>query len=198
METIRTPKQQRAIETKQRILQAGYALFAEKGYYSTNTAEIAKRAGVSTGIVYGYFRDKRDILIDVLDVYVDEAYRPIFAVLDGVAAPLDIPSIVPEVLDAAVRTHRDHAAMHETLHALTSSDEAVCGKFMALESEITHRMADSLVKAGYRGDHLFERIHWAMASTQSFAHECVFDAHEYIDYTAMRRIVEGALINLFL
>ncbi len=197
MESIRTPKQQRAIDTKNRIIRAGYELFAQKGYYNTNTAEIAKQAGVSTGIVYGYFHDKRDILIDVLDIYIDQAYAPIFAVLDQFVAPLDFGTVLPQVLDAAVKVHRDNAAMHETLHALTSQDKAVEDKFLALEEEVTSRMTAALQEAGYHSDHLFEKVHWAMDSVQSFAHECVFDQHGYIDYDALRSIVESTLLNLF-
>ena len=65
---VREPRQERAIEKKNKIIKAGYELFSEVGYYGTNTAEIAKRAGVSTGIVYGYFQDKRDILLSVLEI----------------------------------------------------------------------------------------------------------------------------------
>ena len=50
---VRQPRQERSIEKKNKIIEAGYQLFSEVGYYGTNTAEIAKRAGVSTGIVYG-------------------------------------------------------------------------------------------------------------------------------------------------
>ena len=53
---IREPKQERSIEKKNRIVRAGFELFSKVGYYNTNTAEIAKLAGVSTGIVYGYFK----------------------------------------------------------------------------------------------------------------------------------------------
>ena len=60
---IREPQQERSIEKKNRIIEAGYELFSEISYYGTNTQEIAKRAGVSTGIVYGYFKDKRDKFI---------------------------------------------------------------------------------------------------------------------------------------
>ena len=56
---IRQPVQERANEKKQKIIEAGYKLFAENGYYNTNTQEIAKAAGVSTGIVYSYFKDKK-------------------------------------------------------------------------------------------------------------------------------------------
>ena len=46
--TVREPKQERSIEKKNKIIKAGYDLFSEVGYYNTNTAQIAKKAGVST------------------------------------------------------------------------------------------------------------------------------------------------------
>ena len=54
---IRKPIQKRSIEKKGKIIESGFELICEKGYYNTNTAEIAKNAGVSTGIVYQYFKD---------------------------------------------------------------------------------------------------------------------------------------------
>ena len=41
---IREPVQKRSIEKKQKIIQAGFELICKKGYYNTNTAEIAKAA----------------------------------------------------------------------------------------------------------------------------------------------------------
>lgn len=40
---IRIPKQQRAIDKKERIIKAGFDLICKNGYYNTNTAEIAKK-----------------------------------------------------------------------------------------------------------------------------------------------------------
>ena len=68
---IRQPVQQRSIETKRKIITAGYFLFAKNGFFKTNTAQIAKEAQVSTGIVYGYFQDKKDILKEVINEYVE-------------------------------------------------------------------------------------------------------------------------------
>ena len=134
---------------------------------------------------------------DYLARHVEQAFSPVFAVLDGLAAPLDVAKVLPLVLDAAVESHRDNAAMHNTLHALASSDKAVGDKFMSLEEEVTRRMAEALQNAGYHGDHLYEKVHWAMDSIQSFAHECVFDQHAYIDYDVLRRYVEATLNDLF-
>ena len=66
---IREPIQKRSIQKKESIISKGFELICQKGYYNTNTAEIAKAAGVSTGIVYQYFKDKHDILIAGLEKY---------------------------------------------------------------------------------------------------------------------------------
>jgi AcrR family transcriptional regulator len=62
----RTPVQKRGIETKKRIIEAGEALFTEKGYHKTNALEIAARAGVATGSFYSYFNNKKEVLIEVI------------------------------------------------------------------------------------------------------------------------------------
>mgnify|MGYP002970216084 CR=1 FL=1 len=41
---IRKPIQKRSIEKKEKIIQSGFELICKKGYYNTNTAEIAKAA----------------------------------------------------------------------------------------------------------------------------------------------------------
>ena len=74
---IREPVQKRSIETKDKIIEAGFELICNDGYYNTNTAKIAKKAGVSTGIVYQYFKDKRDIFLVGLERYADHIFYPI-------------------------------------------------------------------------------------------------------------------------
>ena len=150
-ENIREPKQKRSIEKKERIIRAGYDLFAKKGYFSTNTAEIAKEAGVSTGIVYGYFHDKRDILLEALDIYVRTVFTPILSLLDGVS-DLDFDKLIPHVIDLGVAAHRENAAMHRTLHALSAEDELVSARFAELEKEMTQKVSARLSSLGYDPD----------------------------------------------
>lgn len=194
---VREPRQERSIEKKNRIIEAGYELFSEVGYYGTNTAEIAKRAGVSTGIVYGYFQDKRDILISVLSIYVDNVFKPILELFNKLSSPVDFNSLAPAVLDLVIKTHKKNGKIHEALHALSSSDEAVGTKFLSLEDDITFKIAEVLSSLGEKIDHSLEKIHYAMDIIQSFSHEIVFDKHEYIDYDFMREIVINTLIAIF-
>ena len=193
---IREPRQERSIEKKNRIIRAGYELFSEVGYYNTNTAEIAKRAGVSTGIVYGYFRDKKDILTAVLSLYMDKICEPIFGMFDDISAG-GIREVIPKILDSVIVAHRDYAKIHEALHSMTHTDDEVNAAFIKLEDEITLRLEAALSEAGIGLDAPRERIHFAMDVIQSFAHEYVYDHHEYIDYAKMRGIVTETLYALF-
>lgn len=192
---IREPKQKRSIETKKKIVQAAYKLFSEVGYYATNTAEIAKAAGVSTGIVYGYFKDKRDILLDVSEIYIAKVYEPLLKILDTLS-DADATTLVSQVLNGAIQAHKKNKKMHESLHALTHTDEAVNAKFIALEDDITHQFYTKLVAIGYREDGLIEKVHLSMNVVQSFCHEYVYDKHAYIDYEKMRAYVQNVLVDL--
>ena len=194
---VREPQQERSIEKKNRIINAGYELFSEVGYYGTNTAEIAKRAGVSTGIVYGYFQDKRDILICVLEIYIEKVFEPILKAFDKFTAPIDFNKIIPQIIDLTIKTHKKHAKMHEVLHSLASTDEAVNSQFIALEDDITKKIADKLSSLGADIENSMEKIHFAMDIIQSFSHEYIYDKHEYIDYFIMRDMVIKTIINLF-
>ena len=194
---VRQPQQERSIEKKNKIIEAGYQLFSEVGYYGTNTAEIAKRAGVSTGIVYGYFLDKRDILICVLELYVNKVFQPYFKMFEKITPPVDFKAVIEKTIEQTIKTHKQNRKMHEVLHSLASSDEAVNAKFIHLEDEITIKISKKLAELNVNVVNSVEKIHFAMDIVQSFAHEYVFDKHEYIDYIVMRDIVTKTLTDLF-
>ncbi len=194
---VRQPRQERSIEKKNKIIQAGYELFSEVGYYGTNTAEIAKRAGVSTGIVYGYFQDKRDILICVLEIYIERVIEPILKIFDKLASPIEYEEVVPKTVDEVIKIHKRNRKIHEALHSLASTDEAVGAKFIELEDEITKKIASKLSALNENVENPLEKIHFAMNLVQTFSHEYVFDKHEYIDYFVMREMVTKTIINLF-
>ena len=54
-----------------------------KGYHNINTIDIAKEANVSTGIIYQYFNDKRDIFIEGVKDYADNIMFPMINIMDN-------------------------------------------------------------------------------------------------------------------
>lgn len=194
---VREPKQERSIEKKNKIIQAGYELFSEAGYYGTNTQEIAKRAGVSTGIVYGYFKDKRDILICVLNIYIERVSKSLMDIMHDLRAPLDFKKAASSVVQKTIEMHTENAKLHNALHSLSATDELVQNEFIALETRITERISCRLKELGVPEKALIEKVHIAMNLVQSFAHEYVFDNHEYINYSVMREIVITSVAKMF-
>ena len=194
---VRLPRQERAIEKKNKIINAGYELFSEVGYYGTNTAEIAKRAGVSTGIVYGYFSDKRDIMICVLEIYLDKVVAPLLKFFDKLKAPLNLEEIVSTVINEVIKIHKRNNKIHEALHSLSGSDEAVNSKFIELEDNLTLKISQALINLGLSSENIHEKVHFAMGILQDFAHEYVYDKHEYIDDFVMREMVCSMICKIF-
>jgi len=53
--------------TREKIIAAARALFAERGYEGATIRDIAKAAGMSTGAVFASFTDKSDLFIDIAE-----------------------------------------------------------------------------------------------------------------------------------
>lgn len=58
--------QRRKQDRPQEISEAAYAVFAEKGYAAARVEEVAKRAGVSKGLLYLYFKTKEELFKAVI------------------------------------------------------------------------------------------------------------------------------------
>src|SRR5215217_5847278 len=49
------------------ILRAAIDVFAERGYFNAQVADVARAAGVAAGTVYLYFKSKDDLLISIFE-----------------------------------------------------------------------------------------------------------------------------------
>ena len=62
----RPRNRRRKEERPQEITEAAFQAFAEKGYTATRVEEVAKRAGVSKGLLYLYFKTKEELFKAVI------------------------------------------------------------------------------------------------------------------------------------
>lgn len=104
MDKTRIPKQQRSQETKKRIEQAAFRLFSKKGIHGTNSKEITEKAGVSIGSFYAYFKNKKQLLLEILENFLNQAYMTIWKDLGGYTVDQltrdDVRSIIVNVFGA--------------------------------------------------------------------------------------------------
>jgi AcrR family transcriptional regulator len=66
---------QRSKVTRDKLVAAGRALFAERGYAAVGTEEIVRAAGVTRGALYHQFRDKEALFAAVVEEVEGEATR---------------------------------------------------------------------------------------------------------------------------
>ncbi len=67
----------------QEITQAALAAFAENGYAATRVDEVAKRAGVSKGLLYLYFKTKEELFKAVIRSFVVPRIDALTSMIDS-------------------------------------------------------------------------------------------------------------------
>jgi len=58
-------------EKYQKIIQAATKVFAQKGFYNSKVADVAREANVADGTIYLYFKNKDDLLISIFENSMD-------------------------------------------------------------------------------------------------------------------------------
>ena len=197
---IREPIQKRSIEKKEKIIQAGFELICKKGYYNTNTAEIAKVAGVSTGIVYQYFKDKHDILIEGIRLYANSIFYPMLLIAnENIKTNINkenISSILRDMIDKFIKNHKLSKTAHEEIIAMTHSDQEVAKIFHDSEMEMANKVTALLLENGFESENLSEKVHVSIGMIDNLCHEIVYHKHKELDYNKMIDIVAETITNM--
>jgi AcrR family transcriptional regulator len=109
--TAKAPKRARGVQRVAELLDAGAALFADKGYDATTMTEIAQRAGASIGSLYQFFPSK-DVLAEALFSRYVEHVASLLEELGKRAPGLSPRRLADRLVDLMldVRSDRDAAA----------------------------------------------------------------------------------------
>lgn len=122
----RIPVQKRGIKTRSRIIDAGMALFAEKGYHNTNAIEIAARAGVGTGTFYSYFNNKKEVMIRGIKRFYKQAVDMIIDVtLTRIFDPSNSREFIRFMLQTLILAHDMEPALHKNISAMMLLDKDI-------------------------------------------------------------------------
>lgn len=194
---IREPVQKRSIEKKEKIIKAGFELICEKGYYNTNTAEIAKTAGVSTGIVYQYFKDKHDILVEGIKKYASDIFYPMLNVTTNIKIDKNnLDKILRNMINAFIENHKLSQVAHEEIMSMTHSDKEIAEFFQENEMAMTKNISNVLLKNGFNSSNLDEKVHIAIHLIDDLCHEIVYHKHKDLNYDVMIDLVIENILNL--
>ena len=105
------------------ILRAAIDVFAERGFFNAQVADVARAAGVASGTVYLYFRGKDDLLVSIFEQTMGEAIADGRACAGSVGHPV-------EQLRAIARVHLDRMGRDRSLAIVFQVELRQSTKFM--------------------------------------------------------------------
>lgn len=193
---IREPKQQRAIKKKEKIIEAGFELICQNGYYNTNTSQIAKKAGVSTGIIYQYFKDKYDIFMVALEKYGDDIFFPMLKIKNNKFNINDFEHIMRNMIKHYIKNHKVSKIAHEEIMAMVHSDKRVAEYYYKRELDMTDSIKNLLIQNNFKDDNLYEKVHIMIGMIDNLCHEIIYHQHPNMNYDIMTDIVIKNIKNL--
>jgi AcrR family transcriptional regulator len=161
----RRPKGDKRQRTRTRLLDAALSLTREKGFDRTTLQDVAGRAGMTTGAIYGNFRN-REALFMALAERQWAPVRPVFAPGSGFAEKMRAVSeavlaSIPDRRDAAVGalTFRAYALSHEDIRRQVTDSmargfdggaawfEAVCAEGeLPMPADVLVRVINALIE----------------------------------------------------
>src|SRR5436190_12253831 len=114
----RKPKGDKRDRTRATLLESARAMVRQKGYARTTLEAVARRAGMTTGAIYGNFKNR-----DELFVALGQAYWP---------------PVVPKVAPGATFAEAMHAIAKATLAAVHDRTPVAVGRLTGIAYALTH------------------------------------------------------------
>ena len=130
-------------EVTERLLDAAIDVFAERGFEAARVAEIARRAGLTTGAIYARWPGKRDLIVAAVHHITSEFMQAFTTITDS---PAEEVTAVLSADPASVRNARVSDVMLEALVSARRDDS-----FRAAVSDAMGNEAARLSAAVSRG-----------------------------------------------
>ena len=123
-------RQRNKLDKQRRIVAAATALFQEKGFEDTTTAEIATAAGIGAGTLYLYVESKEELLVSAFVNVAGEAWTEAFELVDRSASVVDqIMTLLLHVTDYHEADRRLARSFFKELPYVSRSGRAGTGAF---------------------------------------------------------------------
>jgi AcrR family transcriptional regulator len=116
-------------QTRARLIATAAQIFNSVPYWETDSNQIAKAAGYSTGTFYRHFKDKREIFIAAYREWVAEEWASVERRIEPGQSPGES---IDRAADALIEHHRRWRVFRGNLRALVTYDDEI--------RELTHTL----------------------------------------------------------
>lgn len=128
--------------TRAALIEAANAVIGEKGFDRASLAEIAARAGMTRGAVYGNFKDKEELFLAIVASHWQPAVPPF---VPGASLKAQMRTLGRSVAQQA-QARRRYAAAATSFQLYTLTHEAMRARMTIQNAQLYRRFAKELLR----------------------------------------------------
>ncbi len=168
-------RQRRAAETRERLLRAALALFAERGYADVTVADITEAADVGKGTFFNYFPSKEHVLMAFGELQVGKLAAALARVRAGAGAAETLrglpfvmaeePGRSPKLISSVFAAHYSNDVVREMFARKQAQGRAILKEIVRLgqkRSEIRSDADPAELALGFQQSFFGTLVMWAM------------------------------------
>ena len=166
-------------QKREAVVEAAFELFLKRGFHSTTTRDIARRAGISAGAPFTYFKDKEEILFHIVSKEQDLATEQLITTLSRQIAEATYYDTDPEEVFKTVFTTWLHAvdvlrryillAYQETKSLNTETQRALMARERRLQALIGEAIRYGAERGRFSRDNIALKDHNIMVLGHAWA-----------------------------
>ncbi len=121
--------------SRKAILEAAFELFAKKGFHNTSVEQIRKKAGVSKGLVYNYFKKKEDLMERIIMLKIEEGealMKEIFDMTDSRAKLKAMIDLSIKYLEEDLKEIQFLIGLSLQLHDFPKLEEIILARYSSM------------------------------------------------------------------
>ena len=193
---MKEPIQKRSIETRNKLMKTAIKLYADKGYHNVTVDEVASSAGLSTGVAYRYFKNKKDLLLATIQ-YAYVNIKDMAHMEDNLFMTFSTEEEkLAYIMDKFVMLHQKYYDFHEVLEGLKHSDPDVKELYDQIENSAMDEVINRMKLFLPSEKNLPEKVHLAVSMLETYCHMRLDEQYKTIDFSFVKQEIIKTIVRL--
>lgn len=193
---MKEPIQKRSIETRNKLMKTAIKLYADKGYHNVTVDEVASSAGLSTGVAYRYFKNKKDLLLATIQ-YAYVNIKDMAHMEDNLFMTFSTEEEkLAYIMDKFVMLHQKYYDFHEVLEGLKHSDPDVKELYDQIENSAMDEVINRMKLFLPSEKNLPEKVHLAVSMLETYCHMRLDEQYKTLDFSFVKQEIIKTIVRL--
>ena len=185
------------LEKKRRIIESAYQLFSKNGVYNTVVDDIVKTTGIARGTFYLYFKDKSDLIEQMIFFKSAESMKELLRKADREADDYpDVLSFARAFIDMYIDILIDHKDILIVIDKNISACMQFFPDFYDEEAKTLYRkFVDRFIRAGYPEEEIDRKIYMVVCMLSGVCSDAILHGRPY-EMSVIREPLVAAVMNV--